>query len=171
MKIDRVLLILIAWGCLVYVGLYLHKANADQDEIVIEDVDVEVVGKLNTLWVELPDSNDSSFGAIVLDIVDDTVIDDSITFTILVESGCSLELYFRGDKLVVTGDADMNEAAKVFFYGYLKPMADEYIAERLTEGVTYGTVDIPLGKYATYGSTTNAFELPENLATIEDLIK
>ena len=46
-------------------------------------------------------------------------------------TGKELVLNFEGDVLEITGDADMNEAAKVFFLEFLKPMADAYIAERL----------------------------------------
>lgn len=66
----------------------------------------------------------------------DCWLDLDMTMTdicIATETGGDLYLSFKGDRLEITGDADLNEAAKAFFYEHLKPMADEYIKERLGE--------------------------------------
>ncbi len=53
--------------------------------------------------------------------------DVSSSLTICTESGGELVLFFGGDKLEITGDADMNEAARTFFHEILKPLVDAYI--------------------------------------------
>ena len=46
-------------------------------------------------------------------------------------NGAELILTIGEDKLEITGDADMNEAARIFFNEMLKPMADDYIEEQI----------------------------------------
>ena len=70
---------------------------------------------------------------LLIEIEDVEWLDVWSSVTIETESGGVLELSFSGDELQITGDADMNEAAKVFFNKYLKRMADDYIAERLNK--------------------------------------
>ncbi len=53
------------------------------------------------------------------------------TLTIETESGTQLVLSFEGDELNITGDADMNEAAQMFFNEVLKSIADDYIRSRI----------------------------------------
>ena len=53
------------------------------------------------------------------------------TLTISTESGGELVLSFEGDELKITGDADMNEAAQIFFTEVLKRIVDDYIRSRI----------------------------------------
>ena len=79
--------------------------------------------------------NDSSTDAIILESTEegylDLNVDPVVNIVICTESGGELIMTFEDDELKITGDLDMNEAAKMFFNEFLKPMADEYIAERL----------------------------------------
>ena len=50
---------------------------------------------------------------------------------ITTENGKSINMNIKGDGLNITGDADLNEAAKVFFSELLKPIVDDYIKEKL----------------------------------------
>ena len=58
------------------------------------------------------------------------VVEAYTDFVITTMSGKDLNINIEGDSITITGDADLNEAAKVFFYEHLKPMVDEYIKER-----------------------------------------
>ncbi len=42
-----------------------------------------------------------------------------------------LVLTYKDGKLEISGDGDMNEAAKSFFKHFLKPMADAYVTSML----------------------------------------
>lgn len=57
-----------------------------------------------------------------------TPIDTCSLITISCDNGTELRLDFSGDKLEIKGDANMNEAAKVFFEECLKPHVDTYMA-------------------------------------------
>ena len=81
---------------------------------IIPNYAEEVIAETDPIWIELD-------------------VEPFTSLTIGLESCEELVLSFEGDELTITGDADMNEAAKIFFYEILKPMADDYIAERLSE--------------------------------------
>lgn len=69
------------------------------------------------------DQNMTAWGVIDLDLDWEM----PTTLTICTETGGELVLDYGGDELIITGDADMNEAAQIFFNEALKPIVDEYI--------------------------------------------
>ena len=52
---------------------------------------------------------------------------------IVLENGDELRMDFSGDTIDIKGNADMNEAAKVFFNDSLKTVVDDYIKERINQ--------------------------------------
>ena len=55
----------------------------------------------------------------------------AVDLSIFTENGKSIIMSVKGGSLEITGDADLNEAAKVFFSELLKPIVDDYIKEKL----------------------------------------
>ncbi len=76
----------------------------------------------------IAEPNNCSTEAIVLDITNDV----SSSMIMSPDSGGELWFHFAGDGLDITGDANMTDSARMFFYEFLKPMADDYIAERIS---------------------------------------
>ncbi len=84
----------------------------------------------------------------------------SETFTICTDSGRELVLTFEGDELKITGDADMNEAAQMFFNEKLKYIADDYIKSRtipaMIEYPTWGKGELPADHQEFFGDSNTA---------------
>lgn len=114
---------------LIIVGIFLWRAHAEDEYIQITDA------------VSISDVNmqfdDDELSVMSKDDPDNVIWFDDIEMypdlTIVTETGGELRMSFKGDVLEITGDADMNEAAEIFFKELLKPMADAYIKERLKE--------------------------------------
>lgn len=99
--------------------------HGEQDEAIALDItDPYYVVDPNG-WVDFTDPQYTS-----VDIVLDHS-DWALTMSPL--SGGELSLSFGDNGLEITGDADMNEAAKVFFYNHLQSMANDYIKSRLKD--------------------------------------
>lgn len=72
---------------------------------------------------------------ITIETDEDALITDLKThccdLMITTENGKSITMHLAGDKLEITGDANLNEAAEKFFKYLLKPLVDDYIEEQL----------------------------------------
>ena len=139
----------IAFGMIILslcMGLSVGKAWAAwkinamlMDGVVIRDDVIEFADTDSQVTLAIPDIDRDTLFAVdsndlLIEIVDNDswIVLDCEPFTevvIYTESGSELILSFEDDELAITGDANMTDAARMFFYEVLKPMADDYIKE------------------------------------------
>ena len=69
-----------------------------------------------------------------IELYDVTISGTFGTLLKMIDGQIDSDALFFNRELTITGDADMNEAAEMFFNEILKPIADGYIAERIDNG-------------------------------------
>ncbi len=112
------------------VGVPYSDLVIDADTAMAPDIEFDVetpVIDFDT-WVGQAETVEIDPNDYLIWLTEDWDIPD--TLTIGTESGGELVLSFEGDELKITGDADMNEAAQIFFTEILKRIVDDYIRSR-----------------------------------------
>lgn len=110
-----------------FIGNYIGRWQASWDiadsVVYAENIDPNELKFIPVEWVEITEPNN-------YDHVDYGAMDYSL-LVICLEDGTELRMDWSGNRIDVKGDADMNEAAKVWFNESLKSCIDVYIEEQL----------------------------------------
>lgn len=118
-KASTLLAAILIVGVVYFSIAYIGSPKPQDEEITLDPSDI--------LTIDF-DADDDRMITIA-----DWEISSVYDLLIYTKTGKELRIDISTDELRITGDADMNEAAEIFFNEYIKEMADAYIRERLKE--------------------------------------